>query len=264
VSDYHFARSVYYIQLMCLVFEYRDKYYNSVSNFRTFGEEADWNHEMERCGVSSQNGPWRVLERKSPGPDGLPRCFVIPRHLTDEKYIDLCKSFRCKRAAVWVWSLGNASLLRMADLLPELLNNPKEVMSYDNLMLEHIRLCGDARTAPKCVELTKGLPSIQDVYQSYVRLRTLCSPISDRELMTQDEKFLTRIEKTCWLFYVGLCLKTANECSKSLQEGVPVVLQENEGRDMSCVISSIIQIMLDPLYRTVHGLQLLIQKVANY
>jgi myotubularin-related protein 10/11/12 len=195
----------------------------------------------------------------------MPRCFVIPRHLTDKDYIDLCNSFRCKRAAVWVWSTGTASLLRMADLLPELLNNPKgNVHTNENLMLEHIRMCADVRNAaPKCIELTKGLPSIQDVYQSYVRLRALCSPISDRELMTQDEKFLTQLEKTCWLLYVSLCLKTANEGAKHLQDGESVVLQENDGRDMSCVISSIIQVLLDPFYRTINGFQQLIQKVRR-
>lgn len=250
---------------LLFMYHFKEKYYDSSRCFRTYGDENDWNHELERCGISSQHGAWRVLERKSPGSsDALPRCFVIPRHLTDEKYLDLCKSFRCNRAAVWVWSTGSASLLRMADLTPELLNNPKETSTnkkIENLMLEHIRMCADIKSAaPKCIELTKGLPSIQDVYQSYVRLRTLCAPISDRELMTQDEKFLTQLEKTCWLLYVSLCLKTANEAAKCLQEGESVVLQENEGRDMNCVISSIIQVLLDPFYRTINGFQMLIQK----
>lgn len=39
-----------------------------------------------------------------------------------------------------------------------------------------------------------------------------------------------------------------------------MLLQENEGRDMSCVISSLIQVLLDPFYRTINGFQVLIQK----
>lgn len=149
----------------------------------------------------------------------------------------------------------------MADLQPELLNNPKEMMgSNDNLMVEHIRMCSKFLTEPICIELAKGLPSLQDVQQSYIRLRALCTPISDRELTTQDEKFLTHLEKTCWLLYVSLCLKTANECTDHLQYGKSVVLQEFEGRDMSCVISSLIQVLLDPFYRTINGFQSLIQK----
>jgi myotubularin-related protein 10/11/12 len=242
----------------------------SPRNFRTFSDEADWHFELERCGFSSQdaNGKWRVLQRVRASPeDFLPRCFVVPRELDDYKYTTLCNSFRCKRAAFWVFGYENASLLRMSDLLPELINNPKEVThSKDNLMLEYIRVCGNAKTKsneiaqPRCIELTKGLPSIQDVYQSYLRLRTLCAPTSDREMMSQDEKYFTHIEKSSWLLYVSLCIKVSNECANYLYNGESVVLQENDGRDMSCVISSLIQILHDPFYRTIGGLKVLIQK----
>ena len=45
-----------------------------------------------------------------------------------------------------------------------------------------------------------------------------------------------------------------------MRSGQTVVLQENDGRDMCCVISSLTQILLDPLYRTTIGFQSLIQK----
>jgi myotubularin-related protein 10/11/12 len=152
-------------------------------------------------------------------------------------------------------------LVRMADLLPDLLNNPKEVtVSKENLMLEHIRICAKLTCPPRCLELTKGLPSIQDVYQSYIKLRALCAPASDRELTIQDERYLTMIEKTCWLLYSSLCLKTANEAAACLKAGESVALQENDGRDMCCLISSLVQVMLDPFCRTIAGFQVLIQK----
>jgi myotubularin-related protein 10/11/12 len=242
---------------------FREKYYNASRSIRTFCEEHDWIQELERCGISYQTGAWRVLslERMS-SENALPKHFVVPRHLTDSQYFSLCESFRCKRAAIWVFALGNgASLVRMADLLPDLLNNPKEVTpSKDSLMLEHIRICANLKCPPRCLELTKGLPSIQDVYQSYIKLRALCAPASDRELMIQDERFLTMIEKTCWLLYSSLCLKTANEAASSLKAGESVALQENDGRDMCCLISSLVQVMLDPFFRTITGFQALIQK----
>lgn len=45
-----------------------------------------------------------------------------------------------------------------------------------------------------------------------------------------------------------------------MQKGETVVLQENDGRDMCCVISSLIQILLDPYFRTIVGFESLIQK----
>ncbi|KAB1257264.1 Myotubularin-related protein 10 [Camelus dromedarius] len=39
-----------------------------------------------------------------------------------------------------------------------------------------------------------------------------------------------------------------------------VVLQEEEGRDLSCIVASLVQVMLDPYFRTITGFQSLIQK----
>lgn len=240
----------------------REKYYNASRSIRTFREEHDWIQELERCGISYQTGAWRVLTMEhAASENALPKHFVVPRHLTDSEYFGLCESFRCKRAAIWVWGIGNASLVRMADLLPDLLSNPKEVTpSKDSLMLEHIRICAKLKSSPRCLELTKGLPSIQDVFQSYIKLRALCAPVSDRELTIQDERFLTQFEKSSWLLYSSLCLKTANEAAGFLRAGESVALQENDGRDMCCLVSSLVQVLMDPFYRTITGFQVLIQK----
>lgn len=242
------------------LFSHREKYYNASRSIRTFREDTDWIQELERCGISYQNGAWRVLSQEHPMcENGLPQHFVVPKSLTNFEYFKLCESFRCKRAAIWVWSLGGASLVRMADLLPDLL---KETHTHPNesLMFENIRKCSLQKTAPRYLELTKVLPSLQDVQVSYIKLRALCAPVSDRELTEQDEKFLSSLDKTCWLLYVSFCLKTANEAAGYLKAGDSVVLQENDGRDMCCLISSLVQIFLDPFYRTITGLQVLIQK----
>ncbi|KAF3817967.1 hypothetical protein GH733_014839 [Mirounga leonina] len=39
-----------------------------------------------------------------------------------------------------------------------------------------------------------------------------------------------------------------------------VILQEEEGRDLSCIVASLVQVMLDPHFRTITGFQSLIQK----
>lgn len=50
-------------------------------------------------------------------------------------------------------------------------------------MLESVRKCDPQRRQPHLVELEKILPSIQDVYHSYLKLRELCAPESDRNFM---------------------------------------------------------------------------------
>jgi myotubularin-related protein 10/11/12 len=76
----------------------------------------------------------------------------------------------------------------------------------------------------------------------------------------QDNRFYTLLDKSCWLLYVSLCLKSATNAAEKLRNGETVVLQENEGRDMCCIISSLIQLLLDPYWRTIIGFQTLIQK----
>lgn len=59
---------------------------------------------------------------------------------------------------------------------------------------------------------------------------------------------------------MSLCIKYATEAALKMQNGYTVVLQENDGRDMCCVISSLTQILLDPYFRTTVGFESLIQK----
>lgn len=39
-----------------------------------------------------------------------------------------------------------------------------------------------------------------------------------------------------------------------------ISLTEEEGRDLSCIVASLVQVMLDPYFRTITGFQSLIQK----
>lgn len=66
----------------------------------------------------------------------------------------------------------------MAELIPTITNGKQE-----NTMLELVRKCDPLMRQPHIMELSKVLPSIQDVYVSYVKLRELCTSDSTREFM---------------------------------------------------------------------------------
>ncbi|KAG8041949.1 hypothetical protein G9C98_007253 [Cotesia typhae] len=55
-------------------------------------------------------------------------------------------------------------------------------------------------------------------------------------------------------------IPTISEPSDHLNSGTSVILQENAGRDLCCVISSLVQLILDPYFRTITGFQTLLQK----
>ncbi|XP_065094189.1 myotubularin-related protein 10-A, partial [Ochlerotatus camptorhynchus] len=154
-----------------------------------------------------------------------------------------------------VWSINNAALVRMAELVPEIASS-----TIENAMLEHVRRCDPLKNPLHLMELSKQLPSIQDVNLSYIKLRKLCIPENDREFMQQDARFHSLLDKTYWLLYVSVCLKQSMEAAKIMMSGRTVVLQEISGRDMCSVMSSLVQLLLDKSFRSINGFQTLIQK----
>lgn len=142
-----------------------------------FTTKLDWSTELTRCGATG----WRVLslEREDNIPSGsLPMHFVIPRSVSEIDYLNLSNCFRNGRSAVWVYSLENASLVRMGELMPTITDTKQE-----NTMLEIVRKCDPFMRQPYIMELSKCLPSIQDVSISYIKLRELCTPETTRQFM---------------------------------------------------------------------------------
>ncbi|XP_043540029.1 myotubularin-related protein 10-like [Chiloscyllium plagiosum] len=110
-------------------------------------------------------------------------------------------------------------------------------------------------------DLSDDLPNPLEIQQAYSKLRTLCSCENPSSLKDSDEKWLSTLEGTHWLEYVRLCLKKASEISSLLSnQRLTVTLQETDDRDLACVISSLVQVQLDPYCRTILGFQSLLQK----
>jgi len=107
-------------------------------------------------------------------------------------------------------------------------------------------------------DLDKSLPNIHEIQAAFVKLKQLCvnEPFEETE-----EKWLSSLENTRWLEYVRAFLKHSAELVYILESRhLSVILQEEEGRDLSCIVASLVQVMLDPHFRTITGFQSLIQK----
>lgn len=144
-----------------------------------FNKKMDWTFELARCGAKN----WRILsqEREDSIPFGtLPMHFVIPKDMTETEYLKSANYFRNGRSAIWVYSLENASLVRMAELIPTLTDTRPE-----NKILENVRKCDPETKQPHIFELGKCLPNIQDVYISFTKLRDLCTPENTRQFMVK-------------------------------------------------------------------------------
>ncbi|RZF37483.1 hypothetical protein LSTR_LSTR005358 [Laodelphax striatellus] len=127
-------------------------------------------------------------------------------------------------------------------------------------MLETVRKSHPQLTTPVVMELTKSLPCTKDIQTSFLKLRELCAPESEKQFWVQDSNFLSLVENTRWLHTVSACLAKAVETSRLLFKDITVVLQEADGRDLCPLIASLVQILSDPYYRTIQGFQSLVQR----
>lgn len=168
------------------IFYFSAEYYNAVRSIRMFNQESDWVQELKRCNAMQGENGWRVLELNPLEYLTLPRFIVVPFSLSLHEYSKTAQSFRCQRSVIWVWGLENAALVRLADILPGIADNTME-----NIVLEHVRRSDRRQRQPNLLELDKILPSINDVQNSYLKLRRLCSPESYRHFMVCLQIFTT-------------------------------------------------------------------------
>uniref|UniRef100_A0A2I3MFR7 Myotubularin-related protein 10 n=1 Tax=Papio anubis TaxID=9555 RepID=A0A2I3MFR7_PAPAN len=217
-----------------------------------FETYSDWDREIKRTGASG----WRVCSVN----EGymistcLPEYFVVPSSLADQDLKIFSHSFVGRRMPLWCWSHSNGSALVRMALIKDALQQRK----IDQRICNAITKSHPQRSDVYKSDLDKTLPNIQEVQAAFVKLKQLCvnEPFEETE-----EKWLSSLENTRWLEYVRAFLKHSAELVYMLEsKHLSVVLQEEEGRDLSCCVASLVQVMLDPYFRTIIGFQSLIQK----
>ncbi|XP_067401579.1 myotubularin-related protein 12 isoform X2 [Emydura macquarii macquarii] len=221
-----------------------------------FDAIKDWREELERTKgnmkykVVSANKAYKVSEK-------LPLYFVVPMSLSEEDILQ----YQGRGIPIWCWSCHNgASLLKMSAF-------PKE--QEDNTSQMHkIFLDGVYKTINKppyevlkTDDLSSSLPSLQDIQTAYTRFKQLFLIDNSTDFWDTDVKWFSLLESTNWLEIVRRCLKKAIEVVEYLEgQNTNILLVEENASDLCCVISSLVQVMMDSHYRTKFGFQSLIQK----
>ncbi|KAM5292574.1 myotubularin-related protein 10 isoform 2-T2 [Ctenodactylus gundi] len=217
-----------------------------------FETYSDWDREIKRTGASG----WRVCSIN----EGymistcLPEYFVVPSSLADQDLKIFSHSFVGRRMPLWCWSHSNGSALVRMALIKDVLQQRK----IDQRICNAITKSHPQRSDVYKSDLDKTLPNIQEIQAAFIKLKQLCvnEPFEETE-----DKWLSSLESTRWLEYVRAFLKHSAELVYILErKHLSVVLQEEEGRDLSCLVASLVQLMLDAYFRTITGFQSLIQK----
>ena len=118
-----------------------------------------------------------------------------------------------------------------------------------------------------CKELIFGnIENIHSVRKSFKKavekIYYGMSPINNAKLTynTNFKKFLSKFEETKWLDYLSDILTGANVIINRLQSKLNVICHCSDGWDRTSQVCSIVQIILDPYFRTFKGFAVLIEK----
>ncbi|KAK7065271.1 putative protein-tyrosine phosphatase, partial [Halocaridina rubra] len=215
----------------------------------------DWERELQRTRCPN----WRVSKHNEFFNlcQSLPIVVVVPRDLLDTQLEQAAQHFQGTRPPVWCWgSSSGAALVRMAQISPNISDKQQE-----NRMMGLVHRCHPKKLLPTILDLDQLLPSLKEIQMSYIRLRELHTPDDPLQFWEQDRHYLSRWESSRWMTHVSKCLEVAQNAATAIfHYNSSVILQDFEGRDLSAVISSLVQLLLDPQVRTLNGFHALIQK----
>lgn len=220
-----------------------------------FRRPGDWEEQITRMGA--MNVRITEVNREFRLSDSMPEYFVVPDSCTDFELKEAATNFEDGRVPMWCWSHRNGSMLmRMTAILESVIETESEKKFIDSVTSVH-----PSRVHPTIVDLNRECPSIQDLQSGYLKLQSMCMPENIKDFWTTDEKWYSTLDSTKWLQTIGTCLSLAKQSADMIYLAEKtVILKEHQGRDYSCVVSCLVQIMLDSHYRSQYGFQTLIQK----
>ncbi|XP_058420267.1 myotubularin-related protein 12 isoform X1 [Diceros bicornis minor] len=221
-----------------------------------FDTLKDWCWELERTKGNmkykavSVNEGYRVCER-------LPAYFVVPTPLPEEDV----PRFQGHGIPIWCWSCHNGCALLKMSALPK--EQDDGVLQIQKSFLDGIykTIHRPPYEIVKTEDLSSNFLSLQDIQTAYSKFKQLFLIDNSTEFWDTDIKWFSLLESSSWLDVIRRCLKKAIEITECLEaQNMNVLLLEENASDLCCLISSLVQVMMDPHCRTRVGFQSLIQK----
>ncbi|NXL67320.1 MTMRC protein, partial [Chordeiles acutipennis] len=221
-----------------------------------FDTLEDWRDELERTkgnvkykAVTTNEG-YRVSEK-------LPLYFVVPICVSEESIL----KYEGRGIPIWCWSCHNGAALLKMSAFPKEQDDSTSQMQKAFLDGIYKTISKPPYELLKTDDLSSSLPSLQDIQTAYTRFKQLFLIDNSTDFWVTDVKWFSLLESTNWLEIIRRVLKKAIEVAEYLErQHTNVLLIEETATDLCCVISSLVQVMMDSYSRTKSGFQSLIQK----
>uniref|UniRef100_A0A8D0WDH4 Myotubularin-related protein 12 n=1 Tax=Sus scrofa TaxID=9823 RepID=A0A8D0WDH4_PIG len=221
-----------------------------------FDTLQDWCWELERTKGNmkykavSVNEGYKVCER-------LPAYFVVPTPLPEEDV----PRFQGHGIPIWCWSCHNGCALLKMSALPK--EQDDGILQIQKNFLDGIYkiIHRPPYEIVKTEDLSSNFLSLQEIQTAYSKFKQLFLIDNSTEFWDTDIKWFSLLESSSWLDIIRRCLKKAIEIIECLEaQNMNILLLEENASDLCCLVSSLVQVMMDPHCRTRFGFQSLVQK----
>uniref|UniRef100_A0A2I3HWL8 Myotubularin-related protein 12 n=1 Tax=Nomascus leucogenys TaxID=61853 RepID=A0A2I3HWL8_NOMLE len=162
---------------------------------------------------------------------------------------------------IWCWSCHNGSALLKMSALPK--EQDDGILQIQKSFLDGIykTIHRPPYEIVKTEDLSSNFLSLQEIQTAYSKFKQLFLIDNSTEFWDTDIKWFSLLESSSWLDIIRRCLKKAIEITECMEaQNMNVLLLEENASDLCCLISSLVQLMMDPHCRTRIGFQSLIQK----
>ncbi|RNA28581.1 Myotubularin-related 10-B [Brachionus plicatilis] len=102
--------------------------------------------------------------------------------------------------------------------------------------------------------------SYHKIESSYQKLSNICTYKSIEDYQEENEDFLSKLNSSKWLKHISETLALTSKIINSLSHRNVFIEEYRSHMDMSCVLTSLTKICLNQKYRTISGLENLVQK----
>lgn len=114
----------------------------------------------------------------------------------------------------------------------------------------------DPRNYPNSELHFCDIANIHAVRSSYSSLSSVCQPGQER----YGSEWLFALRNTFWFMHISRILATSQDICRYLDQGDSVMIHCSDGWDRTPQLTTMVQLLLDPYYRTLNGFLMLIEK----
>eukprot|EP00039_Didymoeca_costata_P016080 m.281426 g.281426 ORF g.281426 m.281426 type:complete len:615 (-) comp16332_c0_seq4:57-1901(-) len=207
--------------------------------------------ELQRCGIredsrwyTTQNLGYRICPT-------YPKLFVVPSKVSDVNVVRSASSWAGNRLPVWCWSKrgGSSWLVRASHPLSK----------ADDLFQSAL---GEEYGIQTIITLArpKDGSTFTEVNQSFLKLASLVDTDPYKLSESVDTNWNSHWQSTKWPYQIQRMLHFACQGAKAIKKEHNVLILGDQEGDFDCITSSLIQILVDPYFRTTTGFQVLLQK----